>query len=293
MDTFIDKLAQRLTAQEMIKANSAADAEELHRVQGQVKQYEAYLDEMQNISTSIVAALGRLEHAEEISAEMVDRLEHASVASASIIERLESATESAFQALNHMEQMQSVFAECTELADRLEHAGVASAAASERIDQVVGTGIDRMVGEGIQRLEHAGVAAAAASEKIDRVVNAGIEKLQHMEVNTDGIDELVKASISKIREVQQDTDNLQTLLRDSANSQNETISDFVHKENVKVYRNVQAIVVEEAAKQTENLEKVSKTGAGRMSAVLAVSVVALAASLGSLIFQILTYLHVF
>ena len=55
MDTFIDKLAQRLTAQEMIKANSAADAEELHKVQGQVKQYEAYLDEMQNISTSIVA----------------------------------------------------------------------------------------------------------------------------------------------------------------------------------------------------------------------------------------------
>ena len=48
MDTFIDKLAQRLTAQEMIKANTAADAEELHKVQGQVKQYEAYLDELQN-----------------------------------------------------------------------------------------------------------------------------------------------------------------------------------------------------------------------------------------------------
>ncbi len=78
MDTFIDKLAQRLTAQEMIKANTAADAEELHKVQGQVKQYEAYLDELQNISSAVTAAVSRLEHAGEISGEMVDRLEHAS-----------------------------------------------------------------------------------------------------------------------------------------------------------------------------------------------------------------------
>lgn len=34
MDTFIDKLAQKLTAQEMIKANAAADAAELQRRKG-------------------------------------------------------------------------------------------------------------------------------------------------------------------------------------------------------------------------------------------------------------------
>ncbi len=284
MDTFIDKLAQRLTAQEMIKANSAADAEELHKVQGQVKQYEAYLDEMQNISTSIVAALGRLEHAEEISAEMVDRLEHASVASASMIERLEGAIESALAAISRMEQVQETSTELAELADKLEHAGVASAAASERIDQVVNTGLEQ--------LKHAGASAAAASEKIDRVVSVGVEKLQHAEVNTDGINELVTVSIDKIKEMRQDDDIIQTLLRDSANNQNEIINDYVHRENVKVYRNVQAVVVEEAAKHTENLEKLSKDGAGKIRVIIGVSAVALAASLGSLIFQILTYLHV-
>ena len=70
------------------------------------------------------------------------------------------------------------------------------------------------------------------------------------------------------------------------------INDYVHKENVKVYRNVQAVVVEEAAKHTENLEKLSKDGAGKIRVIIGVSAVALAASLGSLIFQILTYLHV-
>ena len=75
MDTFIDKLAQRLTAQEMIKANAAADAEELHKVQGQVKQYEAYLDEMKNISAATTEAVIRLAQASETSTEMVRRLE--------------------------------------------------------------------------------------------------------------------------------------------------------------------------------------------------------------------------
>lgn len=292
MDTFIDKLAQRLTAQEMIKANSAADAEELHKVQGQVKQYEAYLDELQNISSTVAAAVGRLEQAGEMSAEMVDRLEHASVASAAILERLEGAVESANQAVNRMEEVQGVSTELTELVDKLEHAGVASAAATERMDQAVNNGIDRLVDNGIDRMEHAGAASAAAAEKIDRVVNAGIEKLEHAEVNTDGINELVETSINKIKEMQQDNDIFQTLLRDSTNSQNETINDFVHKENVKVYRNVQAVVVEEAAKHTENMEKISKAEAGKMKAVLGISAVALLASLGSLIFQILTYLHI-
>lgn len=256
MDTFIDKLAQRLTAQEMIKANTAADAEELHKVQGQVKQYEAYLDEMKNISAATTEAVSRLEQASEGSAEMIDRLEHASVASASVIERLEGAIESALQAINRMEHMQEA---STELVDKLEHASVAS---------------------------------AATSENIDRVVNAGIEKLQHAEVNTDGINQLVQTSISKINGMQQNTDNFQTLLRDSAISQNDTISDFVHKESVKVYRNVQAVVVEEAAKQTEGQEKVNKSNSGKLGAILGISVVALLASVGSLIFQILAFLHI-
>ena len=256
MDTFIDKLAQRLTAQEMIKANTAADAEELHKVQGQVKQYEAYLDELQNISSAVTAAVSRLEHAGEISGEMVDRLEHASGASAAVIERLEGAIENALQVSGRMEHLQQVSAE---LADKLEHADVASAASAERIDQVV---------------------------------NAGLDKLERAQINTDGINELVEAGICKIREVQQDNENIQMLLKDSANSQNETISDYVHKENVKVYRNVQAVVVEEAAKHTENLEKISKAGAGKMGLLLGISAVALLASLGSLVFQILAYLHV-
>ena len=253
MDTFIDKLAQRLTAQEMIKANTAADTEELHKVQGQVKQYEAYLEEIKEANAATLAAVNRLEQAGEASTDMIDKLEHASVASAAAIERLEKATEAAMAALSRMEELQE---SSVGLADKLE-----------------------------------GAAAAAATENIDRVVNAGIEKLQHAEVNTDGINELVETSLEKIKEIQQDTDGMQALLRDNVNSQNEAISDFVHKESVKVYRNVQAVVVEETAKQNESLEKNSRANGGKLKAVLAVSVLALLASAGSLILQLLSLLQ--
>ena len=36
MDNFMDKLAQKISAQELIKANSQAEAEELQRLQMQV-----------------------------------------------------------------------------------------------------------------------------------------------------------------------------------------------------------------------------------------------------------------
>lgn len=284
MDTFIDKLAQRLTAQEMIKANTAADAEELHKVQGQVKQYEAYLDEMKNISSATVEAVSRLEQASAASAELVGKLEQASAASADMVSKLEHSGEAS-----------------ADMVDRMEHASVAAASVIERLEGAIESAllamnrmehIQEASSELADKLEHASVASAAASESIDQVVNAGIEKLQHAEVNTDGINELVETSIKKINGMQQNTDNFQTLLRDSASSQNDTISDFVHKENVKVYRNVQAVVVEEVAKQIEGQERFHKSNSGKLIAVLGISIVALLASAGSLVFQILTYLHV-
>ena len=42
------------------------------------------------------------------------------------------------------------------------------------------------------------------------------------------------------------------------NALKEQVTDYVHKENVKVYRNVQAVVVEELTKQTETLQAENK-----------------------------------
>lgn len=50
MDNFMDKLAQKISAQELIKANSQAEAEELQRLQMQVSEYEKILQEMRKLN---------------------------------------------------------------------------------------------------------------------------------------------------------------------------------------------------------------------------------------------------
>ena len=50
MDNFMDKLAQKISAQEMIKANSQAEAEEMKRLQLQVSEYEKILQEMRKLN---------------------------------------------------------------------------------------------------------------------------------------------------------------------------------------------------------------------------------------------------
>ena len=49
MDMFIDKLAQKFTAQEIIKANTTAEAEELKNLREQVEQYTACLDKLKKL----------------------------------------------------------------------------------------------------------------------------------------------------------------------------------------------------------------------------------------------------
>ncbi|MBQ8591645.1 MAG: hypothetical protein IJ485_02705 [Lachnospiraceae bacterium] len=136
MDNFMDKLAQKFNAQEMIKANSAAEAAENKRMQEQLAAYEECLKEMRSLNLTNV--------------EMSEKL-------------------------------------------------------NDLIDEV--------------------------SEKIEAIVLP-----------------------------EQDNENEETVqkLTDAMNALKEQVTDYVHKENVKVYRNVQAVVVEELTKQTETLQAENK-----------------------------------
>jgi len=149
MDTFMDKLAQKFTAQEIIKANAAAEAAELQRTRNQVKQYDECLQEMKLVNENTKNALVQME----------------------------------------------------------------------------------------------------------KTLYAGLEKFQTAEIPMEGLNELVENSLARIRDLQQDTEEIQNNIKDQLNNKSGEITDFVHKENVKVYRNVQAVVVEELNKQNEMLNE--------------------------------------
>ena len=61
MDTFIDKLAQKFTGQDMIKANLAAEAEETKSLRDKMEGYESLLQEMRQIN------LKNMESAERVN----------------------------------------------------------------------------------------------------------------------------------------------------------------------------------------------------------------------------------
>ena len=63
--------------------------------------------------------------------------------------------------------------------------------------------------------------------------------------------------------------------------------DFIHKENVRVYRNVQAAFVEELNKQTEEL-KSSQPKSGTNKALLPISVLILVGVAADIVLQILS-----
>lgn len=72
MDTFIDKLAQKRNAQEMIRANSAAEAAKMEQMQ---KQLQAYDEIMQEIRRVNIKTAENVENMRGLLAQCVEKLE--------------------------------------------------------------------------------------------------------------------------------------------------------------------------------------------------------------------------
>ncbi len=186
MDIFVDKLAQKLTAQDMIKANAAADADEIRKLKNQMEKYNECLAQM--------------------------------------------------EALN--KEMQTVSQRMTKMSELIPELGL-------------------MVNEN------------------------WIPQMN----------QLMEESRGKIQEFQQDGQAIEEL-QNNINTRLAETEEFVHKENVKVYRNVQAVVLEESKKQSEAVEETIHFSAGKIKAILGVSIGALVVTLGSVIFQVLVYLNI-
>ena len=211
MDNFMDKLAQKINAQEMIKANSQAEAEEMQRLQLQVSEYEKILQEMRK--------------------------------------------------LNYRN---------TEL--------------SEKLDLMIGDNAGKI--QNMKEEEQRLIAALRdLTDEQTRNREAELERRAEERLERDRAEEARKQTdISAI------TDLLENKFQKS--------DDFVHKENVKVYRNVQAVVVEEikrSVEQAQNEQSALKNElsvlrnelSAKMNKVLVISVISMLASAASVVLWIL------
>lgn len=200
MDNFMDKLAQKISAQELIKANSQAEAEELQRLQMQVSEYEKILQEMRK--------------------------------------------------LNYRN---------TEL--------------SEKLDLMIGDNAGKI--QNMKEEEQRLIAALRAlTDEQTRNREAELERREEERLERERAEEARKQT-----DITAITDLLENKFQKS--------DDFVHKENVKVYRNVQAVVVDEIKRSMENAQSEQSALKNELSVklnkVMVISVLSMLASAASVI----------
>lgn len=224
MDMFMDKLAQKLNAQEIIKANTAADTEELNRLKNQVAQYNECLDKLRKL---IDESTEEMKGASQESAAGISRLLEESLA-----------------------KIREIRQESTDAADDKVN-GLADS---------VNTHFDSLNGQ-----------LDAVNLNLDNVTNAVSE---------------IRDQMASAQENKKD---------DGLEERFASVEENVHKECVKVYRNVQAVVVEESGKQAKALEEITakvNSFNGKLGAVLGISIAALVFALAGTVLQVLNALGI-
>lgn len=200
MDNFMDKLAQKFNAQEIIKANSQAEAAEMKKLQLQVAEYEKILQEMRKLNYK-------------------------------------------------------------------------NSELSEKIDGLVGENANKI--QGLQEEETR--LLSVLRNLTDEQKRIREEELARKEAER-------TEETKRVEEQKQQLVELEECFKQS--------NDFVHKENVKVYRNVQAVIVDELKNQTEALLNENQKLSKKINVVLVFGVMAFVFSMAGIVLQILSGLNI-
>lgn len=229
MDNFIDKITQKLNSQDMIRANSAADAAELESLENQLavfkeqmERYDGCLQEMRKLN------------------------------------------------LKNMESAQGV----QELTDQ----------ASEKIEKTAGV----VETASVSKIQQTSDASIEGIKKTSDMSIAGIQ--QTSDASIAGIKQTVTESLAKIAEIKDNTDQdklekiseVMSELQGKMDEAFKGLEDYTHTDNVKVYRNVQAAMIEELEKQTKELIKEQEKAARSNKLILILIIISIVISMASL-----------
>ena len=262
MDMFMDKLAQKLTAQEIIKANTAADVEELNKLKNQIAEYNECLAKLQKLIDDGAAKLSGMKSEKSEMARAVEEGSARTEALRQSVEGLGKLIEQQQERLDGIER--SVAGKVNDLAGYTGEKLEAQAAATE------------------SRLE----AVSGQTQALAGLVEERLGALS-------GQTEMMTASVGE--KIDQLCGQLEAQASGGLTERLELVEENVHRECVKVYRNVQAVLVEESGKQGDALSEAKEEVAsikGKLGVVLGASVAAVVVSLIGVLFQVLSGLHV-
>lgn len=231
MDNFIDKFAQRKNAQEMIKANAMAEAEEKEKLTVKLSEYELAIQEMRRCN------LQNLE-----SSEKIKELLAASLSKVEEVQKKEP--ESDKEVRKAVEEMRSL--------------------------------LEALKGQVTELLEGQQVQMTGILEKQqERQADLLKEQIGQLEEQKEQIKETIEAQQKTIEE------------------QLHASEEFNHKEAVKVYRNVQAVIEGALPKQTEEIGEMIKNTKNKKGVsvwLIVIGVLTFAAAAANTVIEILRIL---
>ena len=305
MDIYMDKLAQRLTAQDIIQANTVADMEEMKKLKAQIAEYYQCLEQLKRLMDEETAKLRN----SQMSGENVNRLVDESIAKIRAIQVDSRGNEELqlklSQQLNILEaqvgnKLDALQKQVNDKLEILQQAGGRIDALEQvggkldAIEQQIGGRLDTL---GQQVGEKLGTVEQQVGEKLGAMEQQMSDQLgsmnQQMGEKLNGLNRQVGTTLEKL---ERQAEAPKDLDENKLTEKFAVLEENVHKECVKVYRNVQAVVVEENTKQsdamTETMTAVGKMK-GKTGAILGISAAALLASLGSIILQLMQIMGIF
>ena len=262
MDSFVDKLAQRFNAGEMIKANGEAEAMEANRLKAQADEYDRIIQEIRRLNLKTV------EISEQVGQMIQCAIEQMESYDASLHDKSDSESkfrDSVSEVLNIMStEQKTVLEEAVDIQKRMLAESIDIKQASMNRFEEHLAALRMATEESLRDMESSLRNGAKDYEPMLQELNQG---LLVNKMTTEDNATQTKEMIAKLR-----------LVIDENQKQ---LSEYVHKENVKVYRNVQAVINEQSASKTrellERMENVEKKSSGNKKIMVLTFLMATAA----------------
>ena len=265
MDNFMDKLAKRFNAGEMIRANAQAEARDMKRLQERTAEYENMMREMRRLNLKNVEVTEQVQQLIQCGIEQFEGYGTSENAIGKKMEELQgdlAATkeelldnESAMERL--LEDLHREFSDMNQGIGniRTDLSGMNQEIGSVRTDL---SGMNQEIGSVRTDLSgmHSDLSAIGGSVNTLQYQFAGFDNSMRMleqsvqESMNKGIDADALAPImDSIREMREMIAGAGA----SAEQANKKLEEHVHRENVRVYRNVQAALVDETGKKAREM----------------------------------------
>lgn len=250
MDNFMDKLAKRFNAGEIIRANAQAEARDMKRMQERTAEYERMMQEMRRLNLKNVEMTEQvqqliqcgIEQFEEYGNDTSEIINAVTLTKNDVLSIKSSVTDAATKSDDGFYRMDSKLdAVERTMADNLrQNQQAVSEALKElesRLEQQMKA--DNDMDMAFERIETAISTGRYATEGNIREMSEVIGQM--------------KESVAQMEETIRNTREILIATRMSVEEGNKHLEEHIHKENVRVYRNVQAVVVEETTKRARDM----------------------------------------